>query len=170
MKLANGKLHGDPDLKIERNSTEAVQLFEKVASETGNATSHEILGVLYSKGVGVEVDVTKAIDHLLIASACGLPGAFNTFGYILNQGVGDVPRNQTKATSYMNKAAELGSIEAIANLGELHLSGDGVEKDVEKATEYFRMAAKGGHIGSAFNLGMLMYNDIESNYECDDVV
>ena len=170
MKLAKSKLHGDPNLKIERNATEAVNLYEKLAQDTGNVNSHSILGVLYSKGVGTEVDVSKAIDHLLIASASGVPSAFHTFGYILDKGIGDVPRNQTKATAYMQKAAELGSIEAIANLGLQHLNGDGVEKDLEKATEYLRMAAEGGDTASAYNLGQLIYNDTEENYDCSAAV
>ena len=70
----------------------------------------------------------------------------------------------------MNKAAELGSIEAIANLGVLHLKGDGVEKDVEKAKEYLHMAAQSGDTVSAYNLGKLIYDDIEENYECSDAM
>ena len=70
----------------------------------------------------------------------------------------------------MYKAAELGSTEAIANLGVLYLNGEGVEKDIDKATRYLRLASLGGHTVSAFYLGVLIYNGIGSYYDCDEAM
>ena len=170
IQLAIGKLNGDSELKIERNATEAVTLFENLVQDTGHVNAHYALGVAYSKGTGVEVNSTKAIDHLNYAADRGVPGAFNTLGFIHNRGIGEVPKNQTKANIYITKAAELGSTEAIANLGVLYLNGEGVEKDIDKATRYLRLASLGGHTVSAFYLGVLIYNGIGSYYDCDEAM
>jgi len=147
-----------------------VNLFENLVQDTGNVNAHYALGVAYSKGTGVEVNSTKAIDHLNVAANHGIPGAFNTLGFIHNRGIGETPANQTKARNFVNKAAELGSVEAIANLGVLYLNGEGVEKDIDKATRYLRLASLGGHTVSAFYLGVLIYNGIGTYYDCDEAV
>jgi TPR repeat protein len=58
----------------------------------------------------------------------------------------------------MQKAAELGDVEAASNLGILYLNGEGVDTDLRKAVEYFRAAANAGHTASSFYLGILTLN------------
>ena len=50
------------------------------------------------------------------------------------------------------KAAELGSIAALYNLGLLYDFGDGVQKDKAKAVQFYEKAAMQGHAESRHNL------------------
>lgn len=49
----------------------------------------------------------------------------------------------------------LGCPPAAAYLAEMHLRGEGVEKDVQKGLELLRLAARWGSAIAAFNLGAL---------------
>jgi TPR repeat protein len=82
-------LFGNPELGIERDAGNAVNLFQQLAVNNNNVHAHEALGVVYSQGIGgVEQNSTKAIEHLEIAAQAGSPGAWNTLGYMYNNGLG----------------------------------------------------------------------------------
>ena len=53
------------------------------------------------------------------------------------------------------EAAELGSIQALYNLGVAHESGDGVQEDKKKAAQFWSKAAMQGDVKSRQNLGYL---------------
>ena len=56
------------------------------------------------------------------------------------------------AIKYLIKAAELGSVEAHADLGDCYSEGKGVEKDEVKALYYWEEAAIQGHPEARYNL------------------
>ena len=58
-----------------------------------------------------------------------------------------------KAVELSTEAAELGSIEALYNLGIAYYHGDGVQEDKAKAVEFYKKAAMQGHVESRHNLG-----------------
>ena len=58
-----------------------------------------------------------------------------------------------KAVELYTEAAELGSIEALYNLGTAYRLGNGVQQDKAKAAEYFKKAVMQGHVESRFNIG-----------------
>ncbi|EJK69094.1 hypothetical protein THAOC_09687 [Thalassiosira oceanica] len=64
-------------------------------------------------------------------------------------------KDRKKAVELLTEAAELGSIEALFNLGAAYYQGEGVQQDKAKAVEFFERAAKQGHIGSRHNLGCI---------------
>ena len=47
---------------------------------------------------------------------------------------------------------ELGSVDAMVNLGHLYDGGDGVKLDMKKAMQLWRLAADRGHAEAAYNL------------------
>ena len=53
----------------------------------------------------------------------------------------------------MEEAAELGSIEALFNLGLAYYQGDGVQEDKTKGVQFYEKAAMQGHAESRYNLG-----------------
>ena len=68
--------------------------------------------------------------------------------------------NYKKAFELYQKAADMGSMDAVAGLGWCYYNGNGVEKDLEKALEYNSEAADAGVARAQNNLG-LMYDDGE---------
>ena len=58
-----------------------------------------------------------------------------------------------KAVELWEEAAELGSIDALFNLGHAYYSGKGVEPDETKSAEFFKKAAMQGQAESRHNLG-----------------
>ncbi len=61
------------------------------------------------------------------------------------------PREEVAA--FVRAAAEGGSAEARARLGQMLLDGDGVEKDEAEALRWFDLAARGGHLEAANMMG-----------------
>ena len=64
-------------------------------------------------------------------------------------------KDMRKAVELYTEAAELGSIEALYRLGNMHRIGEGVEKDEVKAAESYEKAAMQGNARSRHNLGSL---------------
>ena len=62
-------------------------------------------------------------------------------------------KDMRKAVKLWEEAAELGSVDALFNLGVSYGTGDGVQKDEAKASEYYKKAAMQGHVESRHNLG-----------------
>jgi len=60
-----------------------------------------------------------------------------------------------QAVELYTEAAELGSVEALFNLGVLYYSGDGVQEDKVKAVQLWSKAAKQGQLESRYQLGEL---------------
>ena len=58
-----------------------------------------------------------------------------------------------RAFELWTEAAELGSIEALFNLGIAYYHGEGVQEDETKAAEFYKKAAVLGHVDSRNNLG-----------------
>ena len=65
--------------------------------------------------------------------------------------------NIQKAFELYNEAAEMGNMEARADLGRCYLNGYGVQKDVKKALAYSSEAAEAGIARAQFDLGIMCY-------------
>ena len=68
-----------------------------------------------------------------------------------------------KTFQYLSRAAELGDLEAHAQLGVMYDGGQGVEKDEEKSIYHYEKAAIGGHPHARHNLGC--YESTNGNME-----
>ncbi|EJK64965.1 hypothetical protein THAOC_14241, partial [Thalassiosira oceanica] len=64
-------------------------------------------------------------------------------------------RDIQRAVELWAEAAELGSIQALYNLGLAYDLGDGVQQDMMKAFQFYRRAAMQGHALSRNNLGCI---------------
>ena len=73
---------------------------------------------------------------------------------IHEQGVQEYDKGDYRsAFEYWTKAVELGNVESHCKLGNLHLFGQGVEKDEGKLFHHWEEAAIGGHPYARHNLG-----------------
>ena len=81
------------------------------------------------------------------------PEAIYHLGGKYFQGGFGLQKDVRKAVELWTEAAELGSIDALYNLGVAYYYGKGVEQDMAKADEYYKKAAMQGHVDSRHNLG-----------------
>ena len=68
-----------------------------------------------------------------------------------------------KAVELWTEAAELGSIEALFNLGSAHCQGDGVQEDTAKGIQFWEKAAMQGHAEARHHLGC--HEGRQGNYD-----
>ena len=83
------------------------------------------------------------------------PLACNYLGVYYKNGNMGVPKDITKALALWEKGGELGSKEALGNLGGTYDDGNGVKYNSTKARYYLELAAMKGNIASRHNLGCL---------------
>jgi len=72
-------------------------------------------------------------------------------------------KDHSKGFPLLNRAAELGSINAHNQIAHSYYYGEGVEKDEEKAVHHYKLAAIGGHEGARHSLGMC--EGLNGNYQ-----
>ncbi|EJK54309.1 hypothetical protein THAOC_26078, partial [Thalassiosira oceanica] len=83
------------------------------------------------------------------------PVAINHFGECCYLGMNGQQKDVPRAITLWKNAAELGSIDALYNLGIRYANGDGVEQDKAKAVEFYKKAAMQGSAAARHNLGCI---------------
>ena len=72
-----------------------------------------------------------------------------------------VPRDETRALQYYQRAAELGSAVAMDNVGTYYAMGRGVAIDKVRAIAWYRRAVAHGYVPAMNNLGVLYSAQIQ---------
>ncbi|EJK58285.1 hypothetical protein THAOC_21606, partial [Thalassiosira oceanica] len=81
------------------------------------------------------------------------PAAINNLGEDYLHGRFGLTKDVPRAVELWTEAAELGSIQALFNLGNAYYHEGGIRYDQELAAEFYRKAAMRGHVQSRHNLG-----------------
>ena len=161
-------LHG---LGVERNLSEALNLFEKSA-EQGDAKASFYAAEMYFNGEGCRRDAQKALRTLEISFDRGYHYAAYRLGSIYAFGEGGVDPDPSQAAVWLGKGAETGLAEAQYALGAMYLAGSGVEKNTDRAVELISKAAEVEYLPALFGLGRLycegvgVEKDLEKAKEC----
>ncbi|EJK51518.1 hypothetical protein THAOC_29303 [Thalassiosira oceanica] len=92
-----------------------------------------------------------------------VPEAIHLLGLQYFYGGLGIQKDMRRAVELWTEAAELGSVEALFNLGIEYESGKLVQQDKAKAAEFYTKAAVQGHVESRYNLGVLERN--RRNYD-----
>ena len=133
---------------------EAVKAFDKAEYETaypemmalaseGNPEAAYYMGKMYQEGLGVEADVTKALQYFEQADKGFYSNATVQLGKMALAGKG-MAQNKDLGIQYLKKAAYAGNGDAMFELGKLYETGDGVEKNYTYAFGFFYMGALKG--------------------------
>jgi TPR repeat protein len=119
--------------------------FNKVLAqaEKGNAESQYKLGKMYSEGVGVSIDNTKAAKAFESAAMQGHAKAEYNLGLRYYEGTG-VKRNRAIAYKWFNAAAEQDDPAAEYYLGKMFATGSGVKQNYQTSLEWFTKSVDGG--------------------------
>ena len=96
-----------------------------------------------------EVSYSKELRNLEMRGQAGDPQACFALGERYRKGHWDAPRDSNLSALWFRRAAELGHVEAMAEMGEALAWGHGVVRDAEAALMWFEKAANLGHAPSA---------------------
>ncbi|EJK70782.1 hypothetical protein THAOC_07831 [Thalassiosira oceanica] len=108
-------------------------------------------------------DDASALDMARVRAEKKDPAAIEFLGSKYYYGTYGVKKNVPRAIELLTEAAELGSIDAHAKLGQAYLYGMGVAPDNAKGVHHFELAAMKGSVESRHNLGC--YEAQKGNYE-----
>jgi TPR repeat protein len=137
-------------------SSKLTAWFQKGA-ERGDPKSETVLGLLYSRGVGVPKDPVKAVFWYRKAADQGFANAQCNLGFMFEHGIG-VGKDLAEAARWYRKGADQANAGAQNNLALMYQSGDGVAKNPTEAVRLFRLAANQGNPSAQRALGAAYYD------------
>lgn len=156
---------GNPNYNVPRDLSQATNYFSQAAAQN-NPRSLFNLGLMYSNGIGTEINGTEAKKKFEKAIELGLEDANSGLGYLYLKGIG-VKKNITLSMKYFEKAANAGNVEAMANIGALYMDE---KMDSKSAAKYFKIAAAKNHLSAIYNLGVLYLRGVNVNMTCEEVI
>jgi TPR repeat protein len=168
---------------VPKDESGAVELFEEAAGN-GSITAQFNLSVCLDLGKGIEVNHERAIALLKAAAEKGHPRAMNNLGFKLENGEG-VEQNHEEALKLFNeaaakesahaifnvatfstdqdaiiqlwqRAADLGSADAMNNLGVVTALGHGVLQNEAKGAALVKRAGEKGITDAVCNFGVML--------------
>ncbi|MGQ0672915.1 MAG: PDZ domain-containing protein [Hyphomicrobium sp.] len=122
--------------------------------EAGSVPAMNLLGRLYSKGVGVARDESEAVNWYKRAAQAGDTTGMVQFGEALATGSGTIKDGQ-EAARWVRKAADAGNTRAHYIMGLMYLVGDVVPKDPLEALSSLKKAAEQNHTPAMVALGSM---------------
>lgn len=130
--------YADDDKKDEKR---AFELYE-IGSKKGSFLCSYQLGLNYYS----ESDFKNALKYFRLSVEQGdFNEAHNYLGILYENGYVGVLKDIKKAVEHFQKGANLGSLYAMTNLGNLYEFGNGVKKDLKKAMQLYEKAYNLGH-------------------------
>lgn len=117
----------------------------------GNPEAMNTLGMIYSKGISVEVNDALGIEWLQKSADTGYAKAWYNLGLFYKE------NQPAKAISYFEKAGTLGYSTAYAAWGTMLMTGDGVPQNYPLALSVFKQGTDKGNSYCTYTQGYLYY-------------
>ncbi len=124
------------------------------AAEAGHPQAQNLLGYRLYRGIGMQRDVSEALQWLENSAIAGNPNASANLGFLLLEGK-DVQRDPENAFFWLTRAARAESPTAQSMLGDLYLRGDGVAQDSVRADSLYVRALDNGLTDAAYKLAAM---------------
>jgi TPR repeat protein len=125
------------------------------AAALGWKTALFHLGECYEQGIGVDQDLTKAVQVYDHAVRSGSGEAASVLGLMYAEGRG-VEEDPEKALAYYKQSVSLGAHDAEKNIGDAYFYGQGTEKDHQEADLWYHRAFEHGSLGAAAMISVLL--------------
>jgi len=156
IKAANS---GDLDTLVKAvNSSNVVDIIELTnAAKKGDPEAQMFLGISYENGLGIPVDLEKAIYWFKEAAGNGLAEAQNILGSYYETGK-VVKQDFREAIILFTKAAEQGHVYAQYELGSLYCRGIEGVHNLKESLYWFTKAAEQGFAKAQHNVGVFHEN------------
>ena len=114
------------------------------AAEAGNVDTMNLLGVLYTLGMYVPRDYSKALYWYKKAIDGGSTDAMNNTAKLHLLGIG-VPRDYANAAALFKRSAMRGNVQGMYNFAVMADNGMGISRDPRLAHGMYRSAAQAGY-------------------------
>ena len=129
---------------------EAAAVMMTVSADHGNALAQFYSGYMLINGLGVEQDVTQALQYYEASAGQHVAAAMQNLGvYYYGQ------KDLENCLIWFQRGAELGDAGNMKNLGIVYANGELMEPDLEKAREWYQKAADLGNEEAAALLEQL---------------
>jgi len=112
-------------------------------AESGDAETQNILGSMYSKGIGVIHDDVEAVKWFRQSAEQGNERGQFSLGEMYAEGRG-VEKDDAEALKWYLLSAEQGNAEAQSMLGNVYENGGGIEKDNVASLMWYLVAGENG--------------------------
>src|SRR4051794_34745871 len=119
-----------------------------------NATALTELGRLYTDGLGVEKNPTRAFELLLKAARAGNEQARQYVGYALLTGTG-TPADVAKARYWLRESADAGRADALVQLARSYRAPYADPPQIDRALELYQQAVERGSVDALTALGYI---------------
>ena len=149
---------------VEQDSKKAFYWFQQAAKK-GYPVAQFMLGYIYELGDGVKQDFEKAFYWYQQSINRGYVPALSEQAEMYARGRGGITKNPLKALEMQKQAASMGSVSALAYLGDMYREGLGVEQNLKKALEFYYKAAVQGDKPS---YNKLKYYQNQSSGRCEN--
>jgi TPR repeat protein len=138
------------------NPQAALTTYEQQA-EQGNAEAMNGLGLIYSRGMGVAVNETLALEWFKKSAQKGYGKAYYNMALLYKEGAEGVSKDLAKTLEYFEKAAKAGSLEAYVLWGGMYKDGLGIPQDYKQAMIIYEEGATKGSSSCLYAQGYLHY-------------
>jgi hypothetical protein len=136
-----------------------MEWFRKGA-EKGSAKAQLNLGKALLGPASAETDRQEGLEWTKKAADQGFTEAELSYGSMLYFGDRGIPKNETQAAIYLERAAQAGNPDAQNMIGIMAEMGLGTPKDKSAAEQWFRKAALQGQSKAQASLGRTLWSDL----------
>jgi hypothetical protein len=143
-------------LLVRDKPVEAFKLYMKYA-EAGSTEAMNSIGLLYSKGIGINQDEHEAIKWFEKAGRGGYPNGWYNLGMMYQHGLG-TPTNYSTAVDMYKIGATKGNGLCSYALGYMYYKGFGCQQSYEKAFVLFNKGAGARDVESMYMKGLCFRN------------
>ena len=127
-----GGFHYSGNTGFPQNYSKAIKFWHR-AGELGSAEAYYGIGILYDRGIGVEVDMIKAQHYFEIAAKRGnVYARLNLGAYEMRRG------NMGRALKHWMIAVRDGEYKSLQNIKSHYLDGHATKEDYEKALRSYQ--------------------------------
>lgn len=141
---------------VKRDSLMAREWFEHGLARPGQQRGNALymLGMMYSRGDGVNQDMNKALELWQKAADEGHAGSLSLLGRAYMEGKLGFDRDADSGRILLEKAANRGDAAASLYLGRMYAKGEGVAQDMERAMKWYEQAASAGDAHAQYIVGL----------------
>lgn len=145
---STGRMGFPRDLKLARQTAEAVIADVERLANAGDAEAMFLMGTAFAEGLGRVVNAETAARWYEKAAREGHMLAQHNLGNVYASGTGVVADN-AQAIFWWSKAAASGDAIPQYRLGVMYEQGNGTEQDLDKAVRWYREAAMRGYTSAS---------------------